>query len=63
MGRRQPVRAGEREERLDRRTRVDEDGGAALLVADEVRVREVPGVEAAFDEHDGTLHRRAIAAS
>src|SRR5262249_16952135 len=34
------------EQRLHRRTAVDEDGGSALLVRDDVRIREVSGMHA-----------------
>ena len=44
VGRGQLVLAGEGEQRLERRARVDEDGGAARLVADDVGVREVPRI-------------------
>src|SRR5262249_42638471 len=53
--RREPVVADEGEQGLERRTRIHEDRGAALRVADDVGVREVAGIEAAFDEHGPTL--------
>ena len=38
-------------ERLERRTRVDEDRRAALFVSDEIRVREPAWMHASLDEH------------
>ena len=55
---RQPVLADERVQRLHRRARVDEHGGSALAVADDVGIREVLVVEAAGDEHACTLPTR-----
>ena len=49
VGRGQLVLLGEGEQRLERCARVDEDGRATGLVADEVGVREVPGIQAPLD--------------
>ena len=43
--------ADEGQERCERRARVDENGRAAALVADDVGVREVPGMHASADQH------------
>ena len=46
---------GRLQQRLERRARVHEHGRAALLVRDEVGVRELARMQAPFDEHGGTL--------
>ena len=51
VGHRQPVRLHGREQRLERRARVDEDCRAAGCVCDQVRVREPPGMHRALDDH------------
>src|SRR5262249_62357197 len=42
-------------QRLERRTGVDEHGGSALLVRDDIGVRQPVRMHAPSDEHDGTL--------
>ena len=49
--RRQLVSLDHFEQRLERSTAVDEDGGATWLVGDEVRVREPRGMHAPLDDH------------
>ena len=58
--RREPLARERLEQRLERRPAVDEHGHAARLVADDERVREVPRVHRALDDHAQSLrHRRA----
>src|SRR5581483_10615527 len=45
-------------QRLERRPAVDVDCGTALVIRDEVRVREVARMHAALDEHAPTLDER-----
>jgi phage shock protein A len=42
-------------QRLERRSGIDVQGGPALLICNEVGVREVARMQAPFDEHGGTL--------
>ena len=44
-----------RQQRLQRRPGIHVQGRPALLVGDQVGVREVARMEAPFDEHGGTL--------
>ena len=56
----EPLALDDLEQRLERRAAVDEHGHPARLVADDVRVRELPRVHRALDDHAHSLrHRRA----